>query len=157
MDHYNRRTRGIARSNVDDVERCAGDLDQPASCGIGALQGKNTGLRDQGEDCQRRHDSDQNHSTCPEEFGHRRATLYGGGASRGRLPSCDQNTRKPKRRVFFLGINRLRFWPEARGFSRHIARAFISPSSVTLYLSPSALLQPCGRVPSRLPPPELST
>ncbi len=58
MDHHNGRTGGIARPDVDDVERCAGDLDHPASCGIGVLQGKNTGLRDQGQDCQRRRDND---------------------------------------------------------------------------------------------------
>src|SRR5260370_40267520 len=83
--------------------------------------------------------------------------LCRGGVSRDGYWSCDQNTRKPESRVFFLGINRLRFWPEARGFSRHIARAFISPSSVTLYLSPSALRQPGARVPSRLFLPDLST
>ncbi len=58
MDHYNRRTGGIARPDVDDVEPCAGDLDHAASRGIGALQGKNAGLRDQCQDCQRRHDND---------------------------------------------------------------------------------------------------
>src|SRR5713226_10301055 len=66
---------------------------------------------------------------------------------------CDQNTRKPKSRVFFIVF----FWAEVRGFSRHIERAFISPSSVTLYLSSSALLQPGGRVPSRLSLSDLST
>src|SRR5258708_323123 len=34
MDHHNGRTGGIARPDVDDVERRAGDLDHPASRGI---------------------------------------------------------------------------------------------------------------------------
>ena len=58
MDHHDGRTGGIARPDVDDIECRAGDLDHLASRRIGALQGKNTGLRDQGQDCQRRHDND---------------------------------------------------------------------------------------------------
>ena len=58
MDHHNGRTGGIARPDVDDVKCRAGDLDHPAPRRIGALQGKNTGLRDHGQDCQRRHDCD---------------------------------------------------------------------------------------------------
>jgi hypothetical protein len=52
-------------------------------------------------------------------------------------------------RVFFLGQTGCRFGQTCAGFPAIFARAFISPSSVTLYLSSSALLQRGGRVPSR--------
>jgi hypothetical protein len=51
------RTGSVARSDIDDVEFCAGDLDCPALRGIFALQGQNTGLRDQRQHRQRRHDN----------------------------------------------------------------------------------------------------
>ena len=57
MDHHDRRAAGIARPNIYDIELCTGDLDHLALRGIGALQGKDTGLRDQRQDRQRRHDS----------------------------------------------------------------------------------------------------
>ncbi len=57
MDHHDWRTGGIARPDIDDVECCAGDLDHLALRGIGALQGKDTGLRDQRQDRERRHDN----------------------------------------------------------------------------------------------------
>ena len=61
MQHHDRRTGRIARADIDDVERRAGDLDHPALRGIGALHGKNTGLRDQRQDRQRRHDNHCHH------------------------------------------------------------------------------------------------
>ena len=61
MDHHNRRTGSIARADFDDVERCAGHLDHPALRGISALQDNDTGLRDQRQDQQRRHDNERDH------------------------------------------------------------------------------------------------
>lgn len=46
------------RPDVENVEPAAGDLDHPALGGIEALQDKDTGLRDQRQDRQRRHEDD---------------------------------------------------------------------------------------------------
>jgi hypothetical protein len=58
MDHHNWRTGAIAWSDIDDVEVCAGNLDDLALRGICALQGKHTDLRDQRQDRQRSDDDD---------------------------------------------------------------------------------------------------
>jgi hypothetical protein len=54
MNHHDRRTSGVARPDIHDMERGAGDLDHPALRGIGALQGKDAGLRGHRQDNQRR-------------------------------------------------------------------------------------------------------
>jgi hypothetical protein len=75
MDHHDGGTDGIARADVHDVERCAGDLDHPALRGKSALQREHTGLRDQRESSQRRHHNDCYHLQSPDEFGHQRVTV----------------------------------------------------------------------------------
>ena len=57
MEHHDRRTGGVARADIDDMERRARDLDHPALRRIGALQRQNAGLRDQRQHRQRRHDN----------------------------------------------------------------------------------------------------
>ena len=37
MEHHDRRTGGVARADIDDVEGPAGDLDHPAPGGMGPL------------------------------------------------------------------------------------------------------------------------
>jgi hypothetical protein len=61
MDDHDRRTRAIAPPDVEDVERGAGNLDLLALGGKGALQEKNTGLRDQRQNSERCHDNDRTH------------------------------------------------------------------------------------------------
>jgi hypothetical protein len=56
MDHHDRRTCRIARSDVEDMDRCTGDLDHPALRGISALQHKDAGLGQQRQHRQRGHD-----------------------------------------------------------------------------------------------------
>ena len=58
MDQHDSRTGRVARPDIDDVERRAGHLDHLALRGIDALQGQDTGLRDQRQDQQRRHEND---------------------------------------------------------------------------------------------------
>src|SRR6478609_2275694 len=81
--------------------------------------------------------------------------LYGGGVSRGRILVLRSEYAQTEKHSIFPGDKPVAVLAGSARFSRPIARAFISPSSVTLYFSPSAL-NPGGRVPSRLPPPELS-
>jgi hypothetical protein len=73
MDHHHGRTGGVARPDIDDMEFRAGDLDHPALRRIGALQGDHTGLRDQRQGSQRRHDNHERHSQCPDLW-HQQAT-----------------------------------------------------------------------------------
>jgi hypothetical protein len=54
MDHHHGRANGVARPHIDHVECRAGNRDHLALRRIGALQGKDTGLRDQRQDRQRR-------------------------------------------------------------------------------------------------------
>jgi hypothetical protein len=54
---------------------CAGNLDAAALGGIGALNGKHTGLCDQRQHNQRRHDTYGYHAQCPDELCHQRATV----------------------------------------------------------------------------------
>jgi hypothetical protein len=61
MDDQDRRTRAVARPDVEDVERGAGNLDLLALGGIGALQDKDPGLRDQRQNSQCRHDNYRTH------------------------------------------------------------------------------------------------
>ncbi len=61
MDHHDRRSDRIAPPDVENVERGAGDLDRPALGGMGALQDKDTGPRDQRQNDQRRHGNYRNH------------------------------------------------------------------------------------------------
>ena len=55
MQHHDRQA-GIARTDVDDVKRRALDLDHPSLRRKGALHGEDSGLRDQRQQRQRRHD-----------------------------------------------------------------------------------------------------
>ena len=55
VDHHHGRTGGIAWTDIDDVKRGPGNLDDPALQRIGALQDQDTGLRDQRQYNQRRH------------------------------------------------------------------------------------------------------
>ncbi len=55
MQHHDRQAR-IARADIDDVKRRAINLDHPALRRKGALHGDDSGLRDQRQQNQRRHD-----------------------------------------------------------------------------------------------------
>ena len=81
MDHHDRRAGGIARPDIEDVEACAGNLDHPALRRIGALQDKDTGLRDQRQNRQRRHDNDGYHFESPDDLGTRKLRFYCGAVS----------------------------------------------------------------------------
>ena len=70
MDHDDRRQGGIARADINDVQGCPGDIDHPSLRGMGALQDNDTGLRDQRENNQRRHDNHQYHLQCLDRLGH---------------------------------------------------------------------------------------
>ncbi len=54
MQHHDRQA-GIARPDIDDVERAAGNLDHAALRRVGALHGDDAGLRDQRQHRQRPH------------------------------------------------------------------------------------------------------
>ncbi|GAC1332067.1 MAG: hypothetical protein NVS4B4_00890 [Bradyrhizobium sp.] len=58
MDHHDRRAGGVARPDVHDMERGAGDLDHPPLRGISTLQGHDTDLRYQRERNERYHDDE---------------------------------------------------------------------------------------------------
>jgi len=58
MEHHDRRPGGVARPELDDMQRGAGDLDHAALRRKTALQEQDTGLRDQRQHGQRRHDGD---------------------------------------------------------------------------------------------------
>src|SRR5260221_3214819 len=83
--------------------------------------------------------------------------LYGGSVSRRRIPVRGSEYAQTQRQSFFPGDKPVSVLTTSARVSPPLARAFISPSSVTLYLSPSALRQAGGRVPSRLFLPDLST
>ena len=70
MDHDDRRHGGIARTDIDDVQGRPGDIDRLPLRRMGALQDNDTGLGDQGENDQRRHDNDQYHLQCLDHLGH---------------------------------------------------------------------------------------
>ena len=61
MDHHNGRTGGITRTEMEDVELGAGDLDEPALGWIDPLQDNDTGLSDQRQDRQCSHEQHQYH------------------------------------------------------------------------------------------------
>jgi hypothetical protein len=58
MNHQDGRTGGVARPDIEDVEFGVRDLDHPALHRVGALEGKDTGLRRQRQNSQRCHDND---------------------------------------------------------------------------------------------------
>ena len=61
MQHHDRRTGGVTRADIDDVEGPAGDLDHPAPGGMRLLRQPDAGLRDQRQHRQRRHDNHHHH------------------------------------------------------------------------------------------------
>ena len=70
VDHDDRRHGAIARTDIDDVQGCPGDIDHLSLRGIGTLQDNDTRLSDQRENDQRRHDNDRYHLQCPDHLGH---------------------------------------------------------------------------------------
>ena len=55
MQHHDRQAGRVARPDIDDVERAAGNLDHAALRRVGALHEQHAGLRDQRQHRQRRH------------------------------------------------------------------------------------------------------
>ena len=74
VDHDDRRHGAIARTDIDHVQGCPDDIDHLSLRGIDALQDNDTGLSDQRENDQRRHDNDRYHVQCPDHLGHDRIT-----------------------------------------------------------------------------------
>jgi hypothetical protein len=61
MDNHDRWADRIARPDVEDIEGGATDFDLLTLGRIGALQDKDTGLRDERQNSQRRHDGYRYH------------------------------------------------------------------------------------------------
>ncbi len=61
MQHHDRRTGRVAGADIDDVEGAACDPDHPALGGMRPLREPDSGLRDQRQYPQRRHDDHCHH------------------------------------------------------------------------------------------------
>jgi len=86
MQHHDRRTGGIARTDIEDVEGPAGHLDHSALGRMSPLAEKNAGWRNQRQHRQRRHDNHYRHRGFPADFLHLRATARIGAG----LGDCPQ-------------------------------------------------------------------
>jgi hypothetical protein len=56
MNYHDRRPHSVTPSDLDNVEFCPCHLDDGALCRMNALKDQDTGLSDQGQDCERRHE-----------------------------------------------------------------------------------------------------
>jgi hypothetical protein len=70
MDHHDRRTGRIAWTEFDKIQAGAVEHDAFALRRMGALNGDDTGLRDQRQNHKRRHDGYSCHFNGPGNLGH---------------------------------------------------------------------------------------